>query len=182
MNRGFRADSVRNGLRGGSKRNDVEKKRNREMKTSWRKTLVLAAAGIGLAAAGGCATAYRVNGVAHGDGNADFAENVASDVRSELLGSGYKVLGPDATAGWFQRQVDIDLKVSKKQSAKLDKWCSYDGKVKASVEKKGELLGEKTFTAQSGRVRSEEAAEEEMRDTFADQIGDWLKKILNKAR
>ena len=153
------------------------------MKTSWKKTVVLAAAGFALAAAGGCATAYQVRGVGRGEGNAEFADGVASDVRSELLGSGYRVLGPDGKAGWFRPVVDIDLRVSKKKDAQLDQWRSYEGKVKATVQKeKGALMGEKTFTAQSGRVRSEEAAEEEMRESFADQIGDWLKKVLNQAR
>ena len=152
------------------------------MSKTW--TRMAAAAGLAAAmmACGGCATAYRVNAVARGDGNADFADAVAGDVRNELQGSGYRVLGPDGSAGWFRQQVDIDLKVSKKQEAKLDQWRSYEGKVKASVQKKGTVVGEKTFTAQSGRVRSEEAGEEKMRETFADQIGDWLKKILNKAR
>lgn len=153
------------------------------MKASWRKTVLMAVAGIGLVAAGGCATAYQVRGTGRGAGNDDFAEGVASDVRSGLLGSGYRVLGPDGKAGFFRPVVDIDLRVSKKKDAQLDQWRSYEGKVKAVVQKeKGELLGEKTFTAQSGRVRSEEAAEREMRETFADDIGDWLGKILNKAR
>ena len=153
------------------------------MRTNWKKMAMLAGLGLGLAAAGGCATAYRVNGVARGDGNEEFAEGLASDVRSELLGSGYKVLAPDGKAGWFRPEVDIGLRVSKKKDAQLDQWRSYEGKVKAVVQEKGgELMGERTFTAQSGRVRSAEAAEEEMRETFADQIGDWLKKVLNKAR
>ncbi len=159
------------------------------MKTNLSKALAMAAVGIGLVASGGCATAYRVTTVARGDGSADFADGIAGDVRGELLGGGYRVLGPDGKAGWFRPQVDIDLKVSKKKDAQLDQWRSYAGKVKASVSKTkgwffsdGTVLGERTFTAQSGRVRSDEAADEEMRESFADQIGDWLKKTLNKAR
>lgn len=153
------------------------------MKKTWTRMAAAAGLAVAVAACGGCATAYQVRGVARGNGNEEFAENVASDVRSGLLGSGYRVLGTDGKAGWFQPVVDIDLRVSKKQDAQLDEWRSYEGKVKATVQKeRGALLGERTFTAKSPRTRDEEAAETAMRETFADDIGDWLKVILNQAR
>ena len=152
------------------------------MKTIWSRAAAVAVLA-GWAAVSGCATAYSVRGVARGEGSEEFAEGLASDVRSELLGSGYRVLGPDGKAGWFRPVVDIDLRVSKKKDAQLGDWRSYESKAKATVqEKKGALLGEKSFTAKSGRTRSEEGADEEMRENLADQIGDWLRRVLNPAR
>lgn len=137
----------------------------------------------GAMACGGCATAYSVRGTARGAAGEEFAEGLAGDVRSELLDSGYRVLGPDGKAGWFRPVVNIDLRVSKKTDAELDDWRSYTGKTKATVQKKkGKLLGEKTFTAKSGRTRDEESADEEMRESLSDQIGSWLKRILAPAR
>ena len=146
------------------------------MKT--RTGMVLLAAGM-MGLLTGCATTYRVQARATDKASGALAAQVEDEVYGALVSRGYAIR---KNAAGVRRTTDINLDVTRKETARLAEWRMYEGKARAEVVSgKGEVMGKKTFRAQGERSRNQEEAEESAADGLVRQIDEWLATVLPPA-